>query len=155
MPRSGQGFNLDCTIPQLRCADSRFAKPRNSSKERFYVLFASTKRTKSSRRAAALSTPGERFKTLQNNIFRVASVFRPYAGIWCDPLFRMFWTGAKGLQSCRRKTVNFRKWDVVVQAHRGKCIQKGQLHVIFVAVGICFCGMRIEISRYPKVFAFF
>ena len=31
-------------------------------RKRFYVLFASTKRTKSSRRAAALSTPGERFK---------------------------------------------------------------------------------------------
>ena len=32
----------------------------------------------------------------------------------------MFWTGAKGLQSCRRKTDIFRKWDVVLQAYRSK-----------------------------------
>ena len=68
MPRSG--------------AASRFAKPRSfiaravccpdrgklsmqwkvSERERFYVLFASTKRTGSSRRAAALSTPGDSSK---------------------------------------------------------------------------------------------
>ena len=34
-------------------------------------------------------------------------------------------------------------------------IRKGQLLVILVAVGICFCGMRIEISKYAKVFASF
>ena len=43
----------------------------------FYVLFASTKRTKSSRRAAALSTPGERFKTLQNSFFVLLPSFVP------------------------------------------------------------------------------
>ena len=44
-------------------------------RERFYVLFASTKRTGSSRRAAALSTPGERFKTLRNTFFVIFSTF--------------------------------------------------------------------------------
>ena len=44
--------------------------------KRFYVLFASTKRTGSSRRAAALSTPGDRFKTLWIMFFRDISSIR-------------------------------------------------------------------------------
>ena len=42
-----------------------------------FILFASTKRTGSSRRAAALSTPGERFKTLSIMFFRDISGSRP------------------------------------------------------------------------------
>ena len=45
---------------------------------------------------------------------------------------------------CRRKTDIFRKWVIVLQAHRGVCIQKGQLLVIFIAVRVCFFGMLIE-----------
>ena len=85
----------------------------------------------------------------------------------------MFWTGAKGLLYSRRKTDVFRKWNVVLQAYRGKCIQKGQLLVIFVAVGIwnfsmliksfekcqsfCICpklGMLIENSNLSQSFLF-
>jgi len=76
-PRSGKDLISLCELPPV-CAESRFAKPRNfPERERFYVLFASTKRTGSSRRAAALSTPGERFKTLQNNFFVIFPPFVP------------------------------------------------------------------------------
>ena len=50
-----------------------------------------------------------RFKTLLIMFFRDTSGSRPYTSMWCDPLFRMFWTGAKGLLQCRRKTDIFRK----------------------------------------------
>ena len=64
-----QGFNFVPAIPPPVCTDSRFAKPRKFPKGNGFILFASTKRTKSSRRAAALSTPGKRFKTLRNIFF--------------------------------------------------------------------------------------
>ena len=58
-PNRRQGFNFVPAIPPPVCTDSRFAKPRKFPKGNGFILFASTKRTKSSRRAAALSTPGD------------------------------------------------------------------------------------------------
>jgi len=54
----------------------------------------------------------------------------------------------------RRKTAVFRKWVIVQQAHRGECIRRGQLHVIFAAVGICFCGMLIKCLEVSHFLAF-
>ena len=55
-----KGFNCCGAKLQLRCADLRFAKPRNSlRKRRFYVLFASCKKNQKARqRFANLWTPG-------------------------------------------------------------------------------------------------
>ena len=80
MPRSGK--DIVATATRIFAAGGRKARAaccpdrgklsayqKVPKRKRFYVLFASTKRTKSSRRAAALSTPGERFKTLSIIIF--------------------------------------------------------------------------------------
>ena len=42
-----KGFNFVCAKPPLQQAESRFAKPRNSRKGNVFILFACTKRTKS------------------------------------------------------------------------------------------------------------
>ena len=55
-----KGFNCCGAKLRLQCADSRFAKPRNSLRRgRFYVLFASCKKNQKARqRFANLWTPG-------------------------------------------------------------------------------------------------
>ena len=55
-----KGFNCCGAKLQLRCADSRFAKPRSfPERGRFYVLFASCKKNQKARqRFANLWTPG-------------------------------------------------------------------------------------------------
>ena len=42
--QSGKGFNFVCAKPPLRCADSRFGKPRNSRKGNGLSLFAACKK---------------------------------------------------------------------------------------------------------------
>ena len=138
------------------CAESRFAKPRKFPKgRRFYVLFASTKRTKSSRRAAALSTPGERFKTLQNNFFVILPSFVSKPVCDATHFFRCFEPVRKGCCSADARPLFFGNGLPHCKLTEASHIQKGWLLVIFVAVGICFCGRLIEISKYAKVFASF
>ena len=47
-PNKRQGFNFVPAIPPHVCTESRFAKPRKFPKGNGFILFASTKRTKSS-----------------------------------------------------------------------------------------------------------
>ena len=72
-----QEFNLDCTILQLRYADSRFAKPRKFPKGNGFTFFSLLrKEPKVAQRVATLWTPG----TVQNSteyFFRDISAFRP------------------------------------------------------------------------------
>ena len=51
-------FKFVCAKLLSVCGESRFGKPRNFLQGNDFILFACTKRTKSTRRAAALSTPG-------------------------------------------------------------------------------------------------
>ena len=62
-----------------KCPDRGKLPARQEVPERgrFYVLFASTKRTKSSRRAAALSTPGDGSKLYQLCFFVTFPAFVP------------------------------------------------------------------------------
>ena len=69
MPRSGKGFNFVSGKLLFWCADSRFAKPRNSLRGNGLVLFAACKKyRKNTPRVATLWTPGERFKALSEKI---------------------------------------------------------------------------------------
>ena len=54
----------------------------------------------------------------------------------------------------KRKTDVIWKRDVTLQAHRGECIQKGGLHVIFVAEEIYFCGALIGSFELNQGFVF-
>ena len=130
--------------PLPMCADLRFAKPRKFPKGNGFILFASTKRTKSSRRAAALSTPGKRFKTLRNIFFVTFPALVPKPVYGATLFFGGFEPVRKGSCSADARPLFFENGLLYSQAHRDECIRRGQLHVIFAAVGICFCGMLIE-----------
>ena len=70
-----QEFNLDCTILRLRYADLRFAKPRKFPKGNGFILFASTKRTKSSPEGCDPLDSEGRFKTLSIMFFVIFPAF--------------------------------------------------------------------------------
>ena len=78
MPRSGKDLivpseTATCVSGFEVCKTSNFP----CKGKQFYVLFASTKRTKSSRRAAALSTPGNGSKLYRLYFFATFPTFIP------------------------------------------------------------------------------
>ena len=101
-----------------------------------FILFASTKRTGSSRRAAALSTPGERFKTLQNSFFVLLPSFVPKPACGATRFFGCFEPVRKGYCSADARLMFFGKGLLYSKLTGASRIRKGKLHVIFVAVGI-------------------
>ena len=103
---------------------------------RFYVLFASTKRTKSSRRAAALSTPGKRFKTLRNIFFVTFPALVPKPVYGATLFFGGFEPVRKGSCSADARPLFFENGIPHCKLTGASRIRKGQLHVIFVAVVI-------------------
>ena len=124
MPRSGKDIVATATRISAaggrkaakRRTDSRFAKPRIfiaraaccpdmgllsmqwkvPERERFYVLFASTKRTKSSRRAAALSTPGDGSKLYRLYFFVTFPALVPKPAYGATRFFGCFEPVRKG-----------------------------------------------------------
>ncbi len=135
-PNKRQGFNFVPAIPPHVCTESRFAKPRKFPKGNGFILFASTKRTKSSRRAAALSTPGERFKTLQNSFFVLLPSFVPKPACGATRFFGCFEPVRKGYCSADARLMFFGKGLLYSKLTGASRIRRGKLHVIFVAVGI-------------------
>ena len=110
-----------------RRTESRFVKPRNSiaraaccpdrgklpacqevpKRERFYVLFASTKRTKSSRRAAALSTPGDGSKLYRLYFFVTFPALVPKPAYGATRFLRCFEPVRKGCCSTDARPIFF------------------------------------------------
>ena len=134
------------------CADLRFAKPRYFPKGNGFILFASTKRTGSSRRAAALSTPGERFKTLQNSFFVTFPTFVPKPAYSATHFFGCFEPVRKGYCSTDARPLFFEN-GISYCKLTGACrIRKGWLLVIFVAVEICVYSMLIESHELNRKF---
>ena len=76
-PNRRQGFNFVPAIPPPVCTDSRFAKPRKFPKGNGFILFASTKRTKSSPEGCDPLDSEGRFKTLSIIFFRDISGSHP------------------------------------------------------------------------------
>ena len=61
--KAEKGFNFVCAKPPLRRAESRFAEPRAFRKGNGFILFACTKRTKSTPEVCEPLDSGERFKS--------------------------------------------------------------------------------------------
>ena len=95
-----KGFNCCGAKLRLRCADSRFEKPRNFlQRRRFYVLFASCKKNQKARqRFANLWTPG----TIQSS---AGSEFAKSSGSTCRNRFCLQNGGVKALNRCERVAV--------------------------------------------------
>ena len=134
--------------------ESRFAKPRNSPKGNGFILFASTKRTKSSRRAAALSTPGDGSKLCRLCFFVTFPVFVPKPICGATRFFGCFEPVRKGCCSTDARPLFFENGKPHYKLTGASHIRKGWLLVIFVAVGICFCGMRIKSFELNKFLQF-
>ena len=90
-----------------------------------FILFASTKRTGSSRRAAALSTPGERFKTLQNNFFVILPSFVSKPVYSATRFFGCFEPVRKGYCSTDARLMFFEKWLLYCKLTEASRIRKG------------------------------
>ena len=112
--------------------------------KQFYVLFASTKRTKSSRRAAALSTPGDGSKLYRLYFFVTFPALIPKPAYGATHFFGCFEPVRKGYCSADARPIFFENGIPHCKLTGASRIQKGQLLVIFVAVRVCFFGMLIE-----------
>ena len=94
-----KGFNCCGVELWLRCADSRFAKPRSFRKGNGFILFASCKKNQKARqRSADLWTPG----TIQSS---VGSDFAKTSGGTCRNRFCLQNGGVKALNRCERIAV--------------------------------------------------
>ena len=114
-----------CPKPPPVCAESRFAKPRKFPKGNGFILFASTKRTGSSRRAAALSTPGERFKTLQNSFFVIFPPFVPKPVYSATRFFGCFEPVRKGYYTSDARPVLFENGKLYSKLTGATVFEKG------------------------------
>ena len=135
-PNRRQGFNFVPAIPPHVCTDSRFAKPRKFPKGNGFILFASTKRTKSSRRAAALSTPRDGSKLYRLYFFVIFPPSVPKPAYGATRFFGCFEPVRKGYCSADARLMFFGKGLLYSKLTGASRIRKGKLHVIFVAVGI-------------------
>ena len=135
-PNRRQGFNFVPAIPPHVCTDSRFAKPRKFPKGNGFILFASTKRTKSSRRAAALSTPRDGSKLYRLYFFVIFPPSVPKPAYGATRFFGCFEPVRKGYCSADARLMFFGKGLLYSKLTGASRIRRGKLHVIFVAVGI-------------------
>ena len=104
---------------------------------RFYVLFASTKRTKSSRRAAALWTPRDGSKLYRLYFFVTFPALVPKPAYGATRFLRCFEPVRKGCCSTDARPIFFENGLLYYKLTGASRIRKGRLHVIFVAVELC------------------
>ena len=141
-----------CKLPPV-CADLRFAKPRKFPKGNGFTFFLLLqKESKSSRRAATLSTPGERFKTLQNSFFVTFPTFVPKPVYGAARFFGCFEPVRKGYCSADARPIFFENGKPHYKLTGASHIRKGWLLVIFVAVEICVYSMLIESHELNRKF---
>ena len=121
-----------------KCRDRGKLPARQEVPERgrFYVLFASTKRTKSSRRAAALSTPGDGSKLYRLYFFVTFPALVPKPVCGATLFFGGFEPVRKDSCSADARPLFFENGIPHCKLTGASRIRKGKLHVIFVAVGI-------------------
>ena len=118
MPRSGK--DIVATATRIFAAGGRKARAaccpdrgklsaceKVLQRGRFYVLFASTKRTKSSRRAAALSTPGDGSKLYRIIFFVLLPFFVPTPAYGATRFFGCFEPVQKGCCSTDARPLFF------------------------------------------------
>ena len=149
--------NLEASLHAQRAAltGASFLLVRKFPKGNEFILFASTKRTKSSRRAAALSTPGNGSKLYRLYFFVTFPALIPKPAYGATHFFGCFEPVRKGYCSADARPIFFENGIPHCKLTGASRIQKGQLLVIFVAVGICFCSVLIKcLEVSPRFLAF-
>ena len=153
MPRSGKDLivpseTATCVSGFEVCKTSNFP----CKGKQFYVLFASTKRTKSSRRAAALSTPGDGSKLYRLYFFVTFLAFVPKQAYGATRFFGCFEPVRKGCCGADARLMFFENGRPHCKLTGASRIRKRQLLVIFAAVGIYFCGVLIKCLEISQGF---
>ena len=146
--------NLEASLHAQRAAltGASFLLVRKFPKGNEFILFASTKRTKSSRRAAALSTPGDGSKLYRLYFFVTFLAFVPKQAYGATRFFGCFEPVRKGYCSTDARLMFFEKWLLYCKLTEASRIRKRQLLVIFAAVGIYFCGVLIKCLEISQGF---
>ena len=118
-----------------------------------FILFASTKRTKSSRRAATLWTPRDGSKLYRIFFswhFRFSSLNRYMVRL----AFSEVLNRCERVIAVQTQDRYFLKMGYCTTSSQGASrIQKGWLHVIFIAAEICFYGMLIKCFEVSQFFS--
>ena len=162
MPRSGrgllrkqQGFNLSpAQLPPV-CADSRFAKPRKFPKGNGFTFFSLLrKEPKVAQRVATLWTPRDGSKLYRLYFFVTFPALIPKPVCDATRFFGCFEPVRKGCYSADARPIFFENGLLYCKLTGANVFKKGSSRYLYCG-GICFCGMRIEISKYAKVFASF
>ena len=108
-----------------RCAASKFAKPHKFPKRNGFILFASTKRTGSSRRAAALSTPGDGSKLYRLYFFVTFLAFVPKQAYGATRFFGCFEPVRKGCCGADARLMFFENRMLYSKLTRRNVFKKG------------------------------
>ena len=131
---------------------ANFLLVRKFPKGNGFILFASTKRTKSSPEGCDPLDSEGRFKTLQNNFFVIFPPFVPKPGCGATRFFGCFEPVRKGYCTSDARLMFFENGMLYCKLTGASRIRKGQLHVIFIAVGICFGGVLIKYLEVSQGF---
>ena len=122
------------------------------SKRNGFILFASTKRTKSSPEGCDPLDSGDGSKLYRIVFFVIFPFFVPISVCGETHFFGCFEPVRKGSCSTDARPIFFENGMLYCKLTGASRIRKGQLLVIFVAVGICFCGMLIKCLEVSQVF---
>ena len=136
------------------CADSRFAKPHKFPKGNGFILFASTKRTGSSRRAAALSTPGDGSKLYRLYFFVTfpAFVFKPAYG--ATHFFGCFEPVRKGYCTSDARPIFFENGLLYCKLTGANVFKKGSCSLSWLRWEFEILVCWLKVLRNAKVFEF-
>ena len=132
-----------------RYADLRFAKPHKFPKGNGFILFASTKRTKSSPEGCDPLDSEGRFKTLQNIFsccFRLSSLSRYVV----RPAFSDVLNRCERVAVVQTQDRYFSKMGYCTASSQGRMYSKRVAHVIFIAVGFVFAVCGLKFQNMPK-----
>ena len=150
-----KGFNLPQRNRHL-CALNRGLQNLESSRKGDVFTFFSLlrKEPKVAQRVATLWTPRDGSKLYRLYFFVAFPALIPKPVCDATHFFRCFEPVRKGSYSADARLLFFGNGIPHCKLTEASHIQKGWLLVIFVAVGICFCGRLIEIFELNKFLQF-
>ena len=109
-----------------------------------FILFASTKRTGSSPEGCDPLDSGDGSKLYRIVFFVIFPFFVPISVCGETHFFGCFEPVRKGYSRADARPIFFENGMLYCKLTGASRIRKGQLHVIFIAVGICFGGVLIK-----------
>ena len=150
-----KGFNLPQRNRHLCALNQGLQNLESSRKGDVFTFFSLLrKEPKVAQRVATLWTPRDGSKLYRLYFFVTFPALIPKPVCDATHFFRCFEPVRKGCCSADARPLLFGNGIPHCKLTEASHIQKGWLLVIFVAVGICFCGRLIEIFELNKFLQF-